>query len=190
MSFVTQSIPKQFLKSSRETELYCEEHSGEMVHTFLGALEEAVEQTRMLQKNRGKGKIQSVLFSHLYSSMFLRQYKIRIDMMDSQFYNDSVSSVSYWDACGIYRLFEEDIGAIREQLCQCVPRIREYEVDYIRYAYMPYYHSMAKAFVQAMVEEVFAEGFYVGGGMECEKEVRFLFGEYMGQAEIFYSLKE
>lgn len=81
-------LPEQFSKSSRCITSHCEKHSKEIVHTFLKAFNAVIERTTILQDEKKKGKVKYILFSHLYSSMYLQQYLIRIDAMDPAFYND------------------------------------------------------------------------------------------------------
>ncbi|MFG6337864.1 MAG: hypothetical protein K1W31_05365 [Lachnospiraceae bacterium] len=94
----------------------------------------------------------------------------------------------YWDAGDIYRLFERDIEAIQRGMASQIPRIRSYEVDEIRYAYAPYYHGMAKAFISEMMAEI------VGScaeetGREKQEQLMILFGEYMGEADVLYRVE-
>lgn len=183
-------LPEQFSKSSRSITLHCEKHSKEIVHTFLEAFKTAVEQTTILQDQKKKGKVRYILFSHLYSSIFLQRYLIRIDLMDLTFYSDSSQAVSYWDARDIYQLFEEDVEAIREELGKNFPRIHEYEADFIRYAYAPYYHGVTKAFLLAMLEEALPERNFLPHQDRLESFVSILFGEYMGEADVLFQLGE
>lgn len=183
-------LPEQFSKSSRCITSHCEKHSKEIVHTFLEAFKEVVEQTTILQDEKKKGKVKYILFSHLYSSIFLQRYLIRIDFMDHAFYSDPSQTVSYWDARDIYQLFEGDVEAIREELGKNFLRIREYEADYIRYAYAPYYHGLTKAFLQAMLEEALPESNFLPQQGRLESRTRILFGEYMGEADVLFHLGE
>ncbi len=183
-------LPEQFSKSSRSITLHCEKHSKEIVHTFLEAFKAAVEQTTILQDQKKKGKVRYILFSHLYSSIFLQRYLIRIDLMDHAFYSDSSQAVSYWDARDIYQLFEEDVEAIRKELGKNFPRIYEYEADFIRYAYAPYYHGVTKAFLLAMLEEALPERNFLPQQDRLESFVSILFGEYMGEADVLFQLGE
>lgn len=181
-------LPEQFSKSSECIVLSCEEHSREMVHAFLEAFKGAVGQAVILQDRKKKGKLGYILFSHLYSSMFLKRYLIRIDLMDRGFYSDTAQSASYWDAGSIYYLFEKDVEVIREELGRYIPRIREYEADYIRYAYAPYYHRLTKTFIQAMLEEALPEEGFLPERARMEERVQILFGEYMGQADVLFTM--
>ncbi len=190
MKAMEQIIPEQFSKSSRRIVLFCEENSSETVHAFVEAFREAAEQAIILQDRKEKGKVGYILFSHLYSSMFLKRYLIRIDFMDQSFYSDTARSVSYWDARSIYHLFEEDVEAIRLELGRHIPRIREYETDYIRYAYVPYYHRLTKSFIQAILEEALPEKCFLPERARLESRVRILFGEYMGDADVLFTLGE
>lgn len=183
-------LPEQFSKSSRCITSHCEKHSKEIVHTFLEAFNAVIERTTILQDEKKKGKVKYILFSHLYSSMYLQQYLIRIDAMDPAFYNDSTHAVSYWDARYIYEFFEEDVEAIRKELGKNLPRIREYEADYIRYAYAPYYHRLTKAFLQAMFQEALSESNFLPHRERLERCVMILFGEYMGEADVLFHLGE
>jgi hypothetical protein len=186
LSAINQLLPQQFVKSSQKIVTSCEENSKEMVHQFLKAFISAKEQAIAFQNNNEKGKLSYILFSNLYSSIFLKRYLIRIDLMDSGFYNDTAQSTSYWNVDNIYYLFEEDIKAICEKIEKCFPRIREYEVDYIRYAYMPYYHGITKTFIQSVFTEVLMEEGFLPCKGRLENQVRILFGEYMGQADVLF----
>lgn len=186
---INQILPEQFIKSSQKIVTSCEENSKDMVHQFLKAFIRAKEQAIISQNNNQKGKLSYILFSNLYSSIFLKRYLIRIDLMDDGFYSDTALATSYWDAEGIYYLFEEDVKVISEKIGRYFPRIREYEVDYIRYAYMPYYHGMCKGFIQSMLTEALSEDEFLPCKDRLENQVRILFGEYMGQADTLFILE-
>lgn len=187
---INQLLPQQFLKSRSRIVTSCEENSRNMVHQFLKAFIRAKEQAIISQDNNKKGRLAYILFSNLYSSMFLKRYLIRIDLMDGGFYSDTSPSTSYWDAADIYYLFEEDVKAVSENIEKYFPRIREYEVDYIRYAYMPYYHRICKAFVQSILTEALSEEGFLPCKDRLDSQVRILFGEYMGQADTLFILGE
>lgn len=190
MKAMDQVMSEQFSKSSGRIALFCEESSRETVHEFLEAFRQAAEQAIILQDREEKGKVGYILFSHLYSSMFLKRYLIRIDLMDRRFYSDTTQSSSYWDAGSIYHLFEEDVEAIRRELERRIPKIREYETDYIRYAYATYYHRLAKAFIYAMLEEALPQEGFLPKSDRLEERVQILFGEYMGEADVLFTLGE
>lgn len=177
-------IPELFSKSSADTIRYCEAHKKELVSGFLEAFQAAVGQAVSCQKQGEKGNVKYILFSHLYSSMFLRSYKIRIDLMDERFYNDTAQAVSYWDAGGIYCLFEEDIQTIRQEVEKKVFRIYEYEVDDIRYLYYPCYHQLARSFLQAVLEAALPEKNFLPEQVRGDGMLIVSFGEYMGTSEI------
>lgn len=178
------AIPEQFSKSSAATIRYCEAHKEELVSGFMKAFQAAVGQAVSCQEQGKKGNVKYILFSHLYSSMFLRDYKIRIDLMDERFYNDMAQTVSYWDAGGIYRLFEDDIRTIRQEVEKKLYRIHEYEVDDIRYLYYPFYHQLARSFLQAVLETALPERTFLPDQARGEGPLIISFGEYMGKSEI------
>lgn len=172
-------LPEQFEKSSVETALYCEKNSSEIVAEFLNALKEAAEPVVRKEKKEAY-RIHYLLFSCLHSSIFLKKYLIRIDLMRESFYGDPPMATAYWDAGAIYRLFEEDIEQINQKVAKRLPRIREYEIDDMRYAYEPYYHRMAKKFICEMLEGIFEKK------ETEEKNLKILFGEYMGEADLLF----
>lgn len=172
---VTPLFTPQFLKSSEETAAFCERNSRETVDLFWNALSKVRETAE--EKITEGTKPQYILFSHLYSSLFLKQYDIRLDIRDKGLYGTLPISAAYWNAGNLYRLFERDIDKFCWEVGWMVPRIRGYEMDLIRYAYAPFYNRMVKVFVQSMMEEVVAqEGFF--------SDLKILFGEYMGAADL------
>lgn len=190
MKAMAEIMPKQFLKSSEQIVLFCEENAREIVHRFLKEFSVALEQAASLQDKGEKGKVSYILFSPLYSSIFLKKYLIRMDIMDNRFYSDTAQSATYWDAGNIYYLFEKDVETIAGILGNHIPRICEYEIDYIRYAYAPYYHRLVKTFIQEILGEVLKEENLFSQRIGLENEVKILFGEYMGEADVLFTLKE
>ena len=188
MEAAKEAFPEQFEKSSAETTRRCEEKSSEMAEGFLRAFEKAAEQAICGKKADSGSEVRYLLFSWLHSSIFLKRYLIRIDLMGQGFYNEPPLAISYWDAGEIYFLFEKDIEEISGKVRKKVPRIRRYEGDYMRYAYAPYYHRMTKGFIREMMEEILADGQEPGRDGVGEKEVRILFGEYMGEADILFNI--
>lgn len=179
---------EQFRRSCEKTVHFCEEHSKEVVGSFLTAFKNALERGKELQDSGKKSKVQYLVFSHLYSSMFLRKYLIRIEILDGGFYNDTTQAVSYWDAGSIYRFLEDDIEEIKQKTGKTVLRLWEYETDFIRYAYMPFYHRIAKAFIQEMMKEILSDGSILPEVERREEQVKILFGEYMGEADLLFTL--
>ena len=188
MEAAKEVFPEQFEKSSAETIRRCEEKSSEMAEGFLRAFEEAAEHAICRKEADSSSEVRYLLFSWLHSSIFLKRYLIRIDLMGQGFYNEPPLAVSYWDAGEIYFLFEKDIEEISGKVRKKVPRIRRYEEDYMRYAYAPYYHRMTKGFIREMLEEILADEQELGGDGAGGKEVRILFGEYMGEADILFNI--
>lgn len=187
MEVVADLIPKLFEESSTETARFCEERSSEIIGGFLETFTNVMEQAAQKLKNDGERKIHYFLFSYLHSSIFLKKYLIRIDLMGPEFYMEEPLATLYWDAEDIYSHFEQDIEDMARKVAERVPRLRGYEVDYIRYAYAPYYHRMAEELIREIV----------GGILECsyksyedagEDHIKILFGEYMGEADILYNV--
>lgn len=182
-------FPEQFEKSREETIRRCEENSSKIAEEFLVALKEAAKQAIRQRENSNGDDVLYILFSCLYSSIFLKKYLIRIDLMGKEFYNTPPLAVSYWDAGNIYCLFEKDIEEISGKVRKEVPRIRKYEEDYIRYAYAPYYSRIVKVFIREMLEEILTNSRRTPDRNDAgEKEVKILFGEYMGEADILFSV--
>ncbi len=184
-------FPEQFEKSSMETVQLCEKESSRVAAGFLGALEEAVKQAAC-REEAGDDSAQYLLFSCLHSSIFLRKYLIRIDLMGQGLYQDEPLGTSYWDAGDIYSFFEKDISEFRRRMEGKVPRLKGYEMDYVRYAYAPYYHRMAKVFIKEMLEVILEQ--MQNNGQESsdyrpeenEVQIKILFGEYMGEADVLF----
>lgn len=178
---------EQFEKSSRETVLHCEKQCSRIAEDFLKVLGEIMDQASCKEEESRNEEAQYLLFSCLHSSIFLKKYLIRIDLMGSGLYSDAPLAASYWDAGDIYGLFEKDIEEIRRKTGKRIPRLREYETDYIRYAYAPYYHRMAKAFIWEMIDGLLECSQVPERQTEEEKQVKILFGEYMGEADILFT---
>ncbi len=189
MKIVDPVLSEHFQKSSQETIRFCEQHSREVAGSFLDAFYGVVNRAFLLQTRQEKGKIKYLQFSHLYSSLFLKKYLMRIDVWDERLYSDTSGEEVYWNVDCIYQLFEEDIRKIKKRIEWSIPRIREYETDYIRYAYASFYHGLMKALLKNMLEALLMDNpdFWEKEGA-WEDEVQILFGEYMGQADVLYTL--
>lgn len=187
-------LPEQFEKSSMEMVLLSEKRSSEIIEGFLKAMGKVMGQAVCRERKKSDEQMQYLLFSCLHSSIFLKRYLIRIDLMGQGLYNDAPLATSYWDAEDIYCLFEKDVEEVRRKVGKKLPRLREYEVDDIRYAYAPYYHRMAKAFIRQMMEEMLEGiqecGQKMQGNVESEKKISILFGEYMGEADTLFVLEK
>ncbi|MDE7446206.1 MAG: hypothetical protein K2N15_10990 [Lachnospiraceae bacterium] len=180
-------LAEQFEKSSAETVLICERKSSQLAGSFLDALGKVFEKDTVGKEEERGGEAQYLLFSYLHSSIFLKRYLIQIELMGKEMYGSEPLAAACWDAGNIYGLFERDVEELKGMVRKRVPRIKEYETDYIRYVYAPYYHRMAKAFIREMLEAVL-EGRQVSpGDRQEEKKMRILFGEYMGEADILFT---
>lgn len=177
-------IPDIWQKSSLETEKFCKERSRELAESFLAAIEQGLRQIIRNAGTEGLGELRYLLFSCLHSSIFLKKYLVRIAFARQELYLEEPLAEVYWDAGDIYRLFERDIESIQRGMAFKVPRIRSYETDEIRYLYAPYYHGMVREFIREMTAGI------VGSSEkptdpEERGQVTILFGEYMGETEVF-----
>jgi len=179
---IEELLSEQFIKGCEKITAYCEEHSQELVTELLLALRQVMEQASSLQDNGQKGQIKYLVFSLLHSGIVVGKNHIRIDAMDAGFYSDPAECVSYLNLAGIYQSFEEDIAGIKNELSRNIPRIREYEMDIVRYEYAVYYRQVVKAFLQTMLEEM--DGDTMFGCVGRDASVQVLFGEYMDRAEV------
>jgi len=181
-------IPEIWQKSSLETGLFCEERSRELAEGFLSAIEQGIRQIVRDVGKEGLEQIRYLLFSCLHSSIFLKKYLIRLELSGSELYLKEPMAEVYWDAGDIYRLFERDVENIQRGMAFQIPRIRNYEVDEIRYAYAPYYHGMAKEFISEMMAGIMGNCDEQTNEEEQEQIV-ILFGEYMGEADVLYRVE-
>ena len=178
----------QFKISSMETVLHCEKQCSRIAEDFLKILGKMTGQAVFKEDESRDDEVSYLLFSYLHSSIFLKKYFIRIDLMRPGLYSDAPLAVSYWDAGDIYSLFEKDIEEIRRKAGKRIPRLREYEIDYIRYEYAPYYHQMVKAFIREIMKGMLESAQVPDRKAKEEKQVKILFGEYMGEADILFSM--
>lgn len=177
-------IPDIWQRSSMETSQFCEERSRELAEGFLSAIEQGV---RQIIRGGGKESLRQIrylLFSCLHSSIFSTKYLVRMELAGEELYLKEPLAEVYWDAGDIYRLFERDIESIRRGMDFKIPRIRSYEIDEIRYAYAPYYHGMVKEFIREMMAGI-AENADEPAEREEQGQIAILFGEYMGEADVF-----
>lgn len=195
----------QFEKSSAETVLACEQKSRQMADDFLIAigkvLAEGAGKVENAEGTSGAGEDQYLIFSCLHSSIFLKNYLIQIELMGKEMYGGEVLVSGCWDAREVYRLFERDVEELKGQVRKRVPRIKEYETDYIRYAYAPFYHRMAKVFIEEILGAAL-EGKEntadienpediqtLRGDIRGRGQVKILFGEYMGEADLLFRVE-
>ena len=113
-------------------------------------------------------------------------------------YGEEPLASGCWDAGELYRLFERDVEEVKGQVRKRVPRIKEYETDYIRYAYAPFYHRMVKAFIKEMLGAALERTENTAdienpediqtlrGDIRWKGQVKILFEEYMGEADLLF----
>ena len=161
-------------------------------------LAEGTEKAENAEGTDGTVEDQYLIFSCLHSSIFLKNYLVQIELMGKEMYGEEILASGCWDAGELYYLFERDVEELKGQVRKRVPRIKEYETDYIRYAYAPFYHRMVKAFIKEMLgaalegtentagtehaEDIPA----LHGGIRESGQVKILFGEYMGEADLLF----
>ncbi len=170
-------------ESSIETSRFCEERSRELAEGFLAAIEQGLRQVVHNAGMKGPGQVSYLLFSCLHSSIFLKQYFIRIELAGEELYLKEPLAEVYWDAGDIYRLFERDIKSIQKGMAFRIPRVRSYETDEIRYLYAPYYHGLVREFIREMIAGIVGKP-EKPAESEAQGQIAILFGEYMGEAEI------
>jgi len=153
------------------------------------AMTELIQIAKRQQVQSGKGTIQYVLISYLYSSAITKSNAFQIALLDERNYLDPVDTSVYWCPDFIYRPVEQDMLCLREAVDKVLIRVKPHELDAARRGYIcAFYHAVAGLFFIETAEEA-----VVNGGirqLDLHDEVQFLLGDLLDQTILFAAMKK
>lgn len=140
------------------------------------------------QQQQGKGAIQYVVISYLYSSAITKSNVFQIAFLDEHDYLDPIDTSVYWCPSFIYRPVAQDMLCLREAVDKELIRMKPYELDAAQRGYInEFYHAIAGMFfVQVAKDTLSAAGIHE---LLLQDEVQFLYGGLMDQVISFDSLR-
>ena len=180
---------ERFKQSRRVIEEYCQENRNEIAAGFISAFKDAFTKAAHLQKSQEKGKARYLVLSHIYSSVWIGGYSIKLDIFDKRFYADPIEIDAYLRLDWLHNFLSDDMGYFRKELIkQYITSIREYELEQIKYRYLYYYHSVALELISGNMQAILCLPEFLS--LKVEPEFEILFGGYMDKAIVIWSETE
>jgi len=184
-SLMEKFAQERFEQSQVLIEKYFDKNAEEIAAVIVSAFSEAFSQAAQLQQTSDKGFARYLVISHLYSSIQSGGYCLKLDVFDQSFYADIHEVDVYLSLNWLHKYFEEDILYFKEKLLAAnVYRIREYEIEQVRYRYIYYYHGIVKKIITDNITELMSLIEVCGMAVDSEFEV--MFGGYLDKAVVIY----
>lgn len=160
----------------------------EIVKEFLDVMDKLFLEGIEYQKNKGKGPIQVIYISFLYSNFLLNRYGFQIDLFDKEFFLDEIEIINQWQPTFIFENLDNDIKVIEEEIKKSVLRLKKYELKEIKFGYVTNHYRFAESLVKVLVPYIKKLSSFKE--LIKENEVHVFVGEYMGEAIKLYEFKE
>lgn len=152
-------------------------------------LKEVFEKAQQLQEEAAKGKICTMAFSSLQSSVLTESYELRIDLYDKELYLDSAECCTYWRPEFITKYLLKDTEYFKNKICMKIPQIKSYEIQQFIDGYVLNYRYLLVQFFQQILPQVL-EDIKKVFPETAEENMTVIFGEYMGKGIVVFGEKE
>lgn len=143
------------------------------------------------QERQAAGKLGQIhYFSvfYLQSSAITESYDFAIALMNERYCLDENGLLLFWCPRCFFQTIDADIRCFEKDARETWIRVRSYELEEIRRAYVNNLYQLAGFFFG---EESLSAAVDAGiGRLDCCEEVKFVFGGYMDQAVQFASYRK
>jgi len=94
------------------------------------------------QQEEGKGPINCLSVSYLYSSLFTGSGEFHLALYDERIYFDEDPTIIYWSPGFLFEQFNQDIEIIKEALAEQFARLKKYELDALKMEYAQHFFEI------------------------------------------------
>lgn len=172
-------LPERYEKSKKSIKEYyhesaekiCEELEKNICHGILEC------------KKLGK-RINHIVVSILYSSSLTKSYELQIAFLDNRIYLDDVPVYEYWVPEFIFKNIEDDLQFLKKMASADIPRIKEYEMEPIRYTYVLNHYFLVLLYIKQVIPGIIEKLSVQHNVME--KKIMVSFGRYMEKGVLLY----
>lgn len=147
-----------------------------------------IQQAKQKQRDGLLGIVEYFSISYLYCSAITQTYEFKLSLMNQRLFLDEEAHTAYWSPTLIFDTIDNDMQMYMTEARKKWVRIRPFEFDDVRRAYVEKYNWMAGMFfagktldaaLKAGIEE-----------LEREQELKFLFGSHMDRQILFSTLRK
>lgn len=138
----------------------------------------------ILQCIQKKKQVQHIVISILYSSSLTGSYELQIAFWNDRIYVEDNPVYEYWAPTFIFEQIEDDMQFFKKKIIAEVPRIKEYELESIRNAYILNHYFLVLILLMELIPAVPKEK-YIDMGILAE-DVEISFGRYMEKTILLY----
>lgn len=129
-------------------------------------------------------QVKHIVISILYSSNLTGSYELQIAFWDDRIYVEDNPVYEYWAPTFIFEHIEDDMRFFKKKMIAEVPRIKEYELESIRGAYILNHYFLVIMLLMELIPAVPKEK-YMEAGILAE-DVEISFGRYMEKTILLY----
>lgn len=132
----------------------------------------------------GEKKVKHIAISILFSSILTKSYELQVAFLDERIYMDEAPVEEYWAPVFIFERVEEDMQYFRKMAALEMPRIKEYEMEPIRNAYVSLHYFLVMLLLREVIPGI-VENIFSQYGI-LEKDVMVSFGRHMEKGVLLY----
>ncbi|MDR0469906.1 MAG: hypothetical protein LBH09_08035 [Peptococcaceae bacterium] len=168
---------ERFKQSKRLIENHCENFGNEIAAEIISAFRNAFVQAADLQRFKEKGAVQYLILSHLYSSVWLGGYSVKLDIFDNRLYADPHEIDAYLTMDWLHGFLADDMAYFKKVLVTRISSLQAYELEQVKYRHVYYYHAAALALIAENIPALLRLPEF--GSLIVDPEFEVLFGGYM-----------
>jgi len=141
-----------------------------------------------LQMQEQKEPIRCLSISHMQHCVYTKQYEMRLDLYNKDFYLDPQKVYQYCDMSFLFQFFEKDMEYfcehIRFHIQSILYPLREYEEKKFALWYIKHYYRIAESFFQDQMLAIFENTDFEL--LKKEEDFMILYGGYMEEQKILF----
>ena len=150
------------------------------------ALQNLIILTVKQQQEETKGAVHFLGICYCKSSIYTRNFELKLDFYAKDFYLDEAESSVYWNPDFLTNYLVSDIAYFEKKIRQCVPRVRTFEIQQYLIGYMNNYMHILEEFLKQRLPEVLDQLSFKE--LKVEDKIMIFFGEYMGRFSVLQDM--
>ena len=172
-------LPERYEKSKESIKEYYHENAGKICEELERNICHGILECEKLGK-----RINHIVVSILYSSSLTKSYELQIAFLDNRIYLDDVPVYEYWAPEFIFKNIEDDLQFLKKMASADMPRIKEYEMEPIRFKYVHNHYFMVLLLIKQVIPGIIEKLFIQHDIME--NKIMVSFGRYMEKGVLLY----
>lgn len=165
-----------------------QKHRPAADQAFLSLWDDYLIQVGQAQQQGQKSAITAIMVSWLRSEIVIGSHGYRVDAYGKEWFVDFQECSQNWLLDFIWHYWQEDVAYLEQSMLKNhhLPKIFDYEFDYIKLDYAQAYHNLTKMYFISQIEQIRQLASFQT--LIKEDDFAIYFGEYLDQAETIFTL--